>query len=95
MNNDVLEGEGRDVGGEIKETAGDVVGSPRLQAEGLTDQIAGKVQKATGRLRDAAAENVGPLIERGRDFARKRPFAALAVVGVLSIALINTLRGRK
>ena len=53
MNNDILEGEGRDIGGKIKETAGDVVGSPGLQAEGLGDQLAGKAQKVAGTMRDA------------------------------------------
>jgi len=95
MNSDTLEGEGRDIGGKIKETAGDVVGSPDLQAEGLGDQIAGKVQKVTGTLRDAVSENAVPLIERGKDFARKRPIAALALAGVLGVALLNTLFGKR
>jgi uncharacterized protein YjbJ (UPF0337 family) len=95
MNEDILEGEGRDIGGKIKETAGDVVGSPGLQAEGLGDQLAGKAQKVAGTVRDAVNENAGPLIEKGKDFARKRPFAALALAGVLGVALLNTLRGKR
>ena len=95
MNDDMLEGEGRDIGGKIKETAGDVVGNPSLQAEGIGDQLAGKVQKVTGNLRDAVNQNAGPLLERGRDFARKRPFAALALAGVVGVALLNTLRGKR
>ena len=95
MNEDILAGEGRDIGGKIKETAGDVVGNPSLQAEGLGDQLAGKVQKVSGSVRDALDQNVAPLVERGKDFARKRPFAALALAGVLGIALINTLRGKR
>jgi len=95
MNSDVARGEGRNIGGKIKETAGDVVGNPSLQAEGLGDQIAGKVQKVTGTLRDAVSDNAVPLIERGKDFARKRPFAALALAGVLGVALLNTLLGKR
>ena len=95
MNDDMLEGEGRDIGGKIKETAGDVVGNPSLQAEGIGDQLAGKVQKVTGSVRDAVNQNAGPLLERGRDFARKRPFAALAPAGVVGVALLNTLRGKR
>jgi len=34
-------------------TRHDVVGSPDLQAEGLGDQFAGKVQKVSGNVRDA------------------------------------------
>jgi uncharacterized protein YjbJ (UPF0337 family) len=95
MNEDILAGEGRDIGGKFKETAGDVVGNPSLQAEGLADQIAGKVQKAAGSMRDAVSENAGPMVDRAKDFARKRPFAAFALAGVVGIALLNTLRGKK
>jgi uncharacterized protein YjbJ (UPF0337 family) len=95
MSDDYLQGEGRDIGGKIKETAGDVVGDPGLQAEGLSDQLAGKVQKVSASVRDAVSGNAGPLLERGREFARKRPFAALAVAGVVGLALLNTMRGRR
>ena len=95
MNSDTLKGEGRDIGGKIKETAGDLTGNADLQAEGLGDQIAGKVQKAAGTLRDAVTDTSTPLIERGKEFARRRPFAALALAGVIGVALLNTLRGKR
>jgi len=95
MSDDMLQGEGRDITGKIKETAGDVVGDPGLQAEGLGDQLVGKVQKISGSARDAVSGNAGPLLERGREFARQRPFAAMALAGVLGVALLNTLRGRR
>ena len=35
-----------------------------------------------------------PLIDKARGFAKARPFASAALVGVVGIALLNTLRGR-
>ncbi len=75
MNEDKLAGEGRDIVGKIKETAGDVTGNSSLQAEGLGDQLAGKVQKVVGVARDALAPDGEPLLDKARRFARERPFA--------------------
>jgi hypothetical protein len=36
----------------------------------------------------------GPLIDQAKAFAKARPFASAALVGVLGVALINTLRGK-
>ena len=51
-----------------------------LQTEGLADQASGTAQKAVGA---------------AKDFAKSSPFAAAALAGVLGIALLNTLRGKK
>ena len=80
MNDDRLEGAGRDFKGKVKETIGDATQDPALQQEGLADQIAGKSQKALGA---------------AKDFARERPFAFAALAGVVGVAVLNTLRGRR
>lgn len=95
MNSDSLAGEGKDLGGKVKETAGDVTGDTSLEGEGMVDQVSGKLQKALGGARDAVNDGAGPLADRVRGFARDRPWAAAAVAGVLGVALLNTLRGKK
>lgn len=95
MNSDSLSGEGRDLGGKVKETIGNVTGDGSLQAEGLGDQLGGKAQKIVGAVRDEFAPGGGPLVDRAKGFARERPFAAAALAGVIGIALLNTLRGKR
>jgi uncharacterized protein YjbJ (UPF0337 family) len=36
--------------GKIKETAGKIIGKPSLEAEGLAEKVAGKVQKKVGEV---------------------------------------------
>jgi uncharacterized protein YjbJ (UPF0337 family) len=80
MNDDQLAGAGQDLKGKVKETLGDAAGDPALQRDGLADQLAGKGRKALG-----AAKNL----------ARERPFAFAALAGVVGIAFLNSLRGRR
>lgn len=72
MNEDMLAGEGRDVVGKVKETAGKVTGDRSLQGEGLADQLNGKVQKLIGAAKDAVAGDGEPLLGKARRFTRKR-----------------------
>jgi uncharacterized protein YjbJ (UPF0337 family) len=95
MNGDTFMGESRDIGGKVKETAGDVIGDRGLQGEGLADRIGGKAQKAYGAAKDAVAGGMGPLVEQVRGFVRDRPFAAAALAGVVGVAVFNTLRGKR
>lgn len=95
MNDDQIGGEGRDITGKVKETAGNLTGNSALQGEGLTDQLSGKAQKAYGAATDALSGGVGPLVDQAKGFARKRPFAAAALFGVIGIAVLNTLRGKR
>ncbi|MDB5690525.1 MAG: CsbD family protein [Sphingomonas bacterium] len=53
--------------------------------------IGDKATQAFGAARDA----VGPLTDKARGFAKQRPFAAAALAGVVGIAILNTLRGRR
>ena len=80
MNDDTLAGAGQDLKGKFKETLGDATGDPALQRDGLSDQLAGKGRKALGA---------------AKDFARQRPLAFAALAGVVGVALLNTLRGRR
>ncbi|MDB5705376.1 MAG: CsbD family protein [Sphingomonas bacterium] len=95
MNNDTLTGQGREIGGAIKEGIGDAVGDPAIKNEGVADQVLGNVQQSYGAARDAVANGVGPLADQAKRFARERPWATAALVGTLALALINTLRGKK
>ena len=47
---DQLKGKALEVKGTIKEKIGQVVGNPKLEAEGLGEKVAGKVQKKLGHL---------------------------------------------
>ena len=50
---DRVEGAAKNVGGNIKEAAGKLVGDEKLKAEGRADQAEGKVQNAVGGMKDA------------------------------------------
>jgi len=53
--------------------------------------IGEKATQAYGAARDAVA----PLTDKARGFAKQRPFAAAALAGVVGIAILNTLRGKR
>jgi len=50
---DRVEGAARNIGGKIKEAAGNVTGDEKLKAEGKADQLGGKVQNAVGGVKDS------------------------------------------
>lgn len=50
---DRVEGAAKNIGGKIKEAAGNVTGDEKLKAEGKADQISGKVQNAVGGVKDS------------------------------------------
>ena len=50
---DRVEGAAKNIGGEIKEAAGKLVGDEKLKAEGCADQVEGKIQNAVGGVKDA------------------------------------------
>jgi uncharacterized protein YjbJ (UPF0337 family) len=47
-----VEGKGRELKGDAKRVAGDVTGNKSMKAEGIVDKVAGKAQRAFGRLKD-------------------------------------------
>jgi uncharacterized protein YjbJ (UPF0337 family) len=93
MNSNTVEGNATQLGGQVKQAAGDVTGNEKLQGSGLADQISGFAQKNLGSAKDLAAQ-AGPLADKAKGFAKARPAATAALVGVLGLALLNTLRGR-
>lgn len=95
MTKDSVEGVADQLGGTFKKTVGAVIGDRSLQAEGQVDQVGGSIQQAVGDAIDSVEDGVRPLIDSLRQFARDRPFAAVAVAGVLGLALVNTLRGKQ
>jgi uncharacterized protein YjbJ (UPF0337 family) len=52
MDKDRIKGSAQQAKGAIKEVAGKVTGDAKLEAEGKSDKIAGKVQNAVGGLKD-------------------------------------------
>ncbi|MGV8930379.1 MAG: CsbD family protein [Brevundimonas sp.] len=49
---DRIEGAAKNMGGKVKEAAGNVTGDEKLKAEGKADQVEGKVQNAVGGVKD-------------------------------------------
>ena len=93
MNSTTLEGDGQNLGGNIKEVAGKVIGDTSLEGKGVADQVVGNAKQVAGAVSDAVT-NPGPLVDKAKTFARDRPWATAALVGVLGLAVINTLRGK-
>ena len=56
MDKDRIAGAAKEIKGAIKETVGKAVGDAKLESDGKTDKIAGKVQNAIGGLKDALKE---------------------------------------
>lgn len=94
MNSTTLEGDGDKLGGNVKEAAGKVTGDRSLQGEGVADQVIGTAKQAAGTISDAIA-NPGPLVDKAKGFAREKPWATAALLGVVGLAVINTLRGKR
>jgi uncharacterized protein YjbJ (UPF0337 family) len=53
MDKDRIKGSAEQAKGAMKETVGKVFGDKKLETEGKTDKVAGKVQNAVGGLKDA------------------------------------------
>lgn len=56
MHKDTVKGAAKDAKGSIKEAVGKATGDERMEAEGVTEQAAGKIQKGVGNLKDAARD---------------------------------------
>jgi uncharacterized protein YjbJ (UPF0337 family) len=56
MDKDRSAGIGHQVKGAVKEAAGKVTGDKKLQAEGKTEKVGGKVQNAVGGAKDSLRE---------------------------------------
>jgi uncharacterized protein YjbJ (UPF0337 family) len=52
MDKDRIKGSAQQVKGAVKEAAGKLLGDKKLEAEGKTDKVVGKVQNAIGGFKD-------------------------------------------
>lgn len=95
MNEDRIAGVGNDIVGTAKENAGDMIANRSLQAGGIFDQVKGAIQKTIGGIAGDSATGASPTIDKAKQFAKDRPWATAALVGVIGMAVLNTLRGRR
>jgi uncharacterized protein YjbJ (UPF0337 family) len=56
MDSDRIVGAGKEAKGKVKETVGKIVGDAKLQAEGKSEKLKGKLQNAIGGAKDALRE---------------------------------------
>ena len=93
MNATTLDGQGQELGGNIKEVAGNLTGDNNLKGKGVADQVASNAKQAIGAASDVIS-NPGPMIDKAKAFAKERPWATAALLGTIGLAVINTLRGK-
>jgi uncharacterized protein YjbJ (UPF0337 family) len=55
-NDDQTEGKAKDIGGKVKEEAGDLTNNEDMKREGQADQAEGKVQKGVGDAKDKLSD---------------------------------------
>jgi uncharacterized protein YjbJ (UPF0337 family) len=53
VDKDRIQGSGEQAKGKVKEVAGKALGDKKMETEGKSDQIAGKIQNTVGGLKDA------------------------------------------
>jgi|LakMenEpi03Aug12_release.lakeMendotaPanAssembly.Ray.scaffolds.fasta_scaffold3496699_2 uncharacterized protein YjbJ (UPF0337 family) len=58
MHKDRIIGAAKEMSGKVKEGVGKTIGNEKLEAEGMMDQVEGKVQNTVGKAKDAADEAV-------------------------------------
>ena len=54
-----VSGSAKQMGGSVKETAGDLTGDQKLKNEGMMDKAKGKIENAVGSAKDAIKDAVG------------------------------------
>ena len=57
MDSDRINGSANQAKGAIKEAAGKITGDAKLEAEGKSDKVAGKIQNAVGGIKDTVRGN--------------------------------------
>lgn len=58
MDKDRIKGAENQVKGQVKETAGKIVGNDKLKAEGEMDKMKGKVQSTVGEAKDKVRDTM-------------------------------------
>jgi uncharacterized protein YjbJ (UPF0337 family) len=56
MDKDRIAGSAKEIKGSVKETLGKATGDTKLQADGKSDKVEGKVQNAIGGVKDAVRD---------------------------------------
>jgi uncharacterized protein YjbJ (UPF0337 family) len=64
MNKHQVEGRVDEAKGKVKEVAGRVVGNESLEAEGMGDQVKGKVQSGYGDAKEGAKDSAKKAIDK-------------------------------
>ena len=64
MNKDQIKGRVEQVTGQVKETAGKVVGNDRLETEGKAERLKGKVQAGYGDAKEDVKDKAKDLINK-------------------------------
>ena len=95
MNEDTINGTVDQAAGKVKEVAGAATGDRELQATGMFDQFKGVVQKTLGGIAGDNTPGVNATVDKAKQFAKDRPWATAAAAGVIGLAILNTLRGKK
>jgi len=54
-----VSGSAKQMGGSVKETAGDLTGDQKLKNEGMMDKAKGKIENAVGSAKDAIKDTFG------------------------------------
>ena len=92
MNGDSIRGDLNSSVGQAKEGLGKATGDTTMQAGGVVDQVKGAIQSTLGA-RDGTGQP--ELVGKAKQFAKDRPWATAALAGVVGMAILNTLRGRR
>lgn len=83
MDEDRIKGTTTNIGGKVKDAAGDLLGDNKLQAEGKTDQASGQLQNAYGSAKDTLREGADTIGTQVDSLLKERPMVALlGAVGV-------------
>ena len=59
VDSDEIKGKAKDIKGRVERQAGEWTGSKDAQAQGMKDQVSGKVQNAWGKVKDAGFDVKG------------------------------------
>ncbi len=63
MDKDRIVGAAKEISGKVKEGVGHAIGNEKLEAEGVLDQVDGKVQNTVGKAKDATREAVDKIAD--------------------------------
>jgi uncharacterized protein YjbJ (UPF0337 family) len=102
MNNDQFKGTVRNLGGQVEDEFGKLVGDPEVRSEGIVDQVTGTAQSVYGdakELATSAYRQASPIVregaERAIDVTRENTVLAVLAAGAVGYALSWAVHGGK